>query len=100
MTEYQEGLQQPNVLNGIKTPVVCRYRFVTPERRELMACFTTEQLCEASWFGESSWLLLAFVDLSSVFLPGHDEEEEPGPDGLLRLLFIPADSRYRKYSIL
>lgn len=65
-----------------------------------MESFTSEQLCEGPWFGDLSQLLLAFVDLSSVFLPGHDEEEEPPPDGLLRLLFIPADSRYRKNSIL
>lgn len=60
-----------------------------------------------SWFGGLSWLLLAAADLSSVLLPGNEEEEEekdeekePGPDGLLRLLFIPADRNRKILTVL
>lgn len=62
-----------------------------------MTCLTGEQLCEFSWFGGLSWLLLAFVDLPSVLLPGHEEEEEDEEEepGLLRLLFIPADNPHK-----
>lgn len=49
-----------------------------------------------SWFGGWSRLFLPGVVLSSIFLHGAEEEdvedeEELCPDGLLRLLFIPAD---------
>ncbi len=46
-----------------------------------------------------SWLLLV-VDLSSILLPGReeaeeDEEDELGPAGFFRLLFVPADSQHK-----
>ena len=53
---------------------------------------TGKQLFGCSRFGGLSWLLLAVVDFSSVLLPGSEEEKVHGPDGLLRLLFIPTDS--------
>lgn len=41
--------------------------------------------------------MLARVDLSSVFLSGNEDEEEAEEKepGLLRLLFIPADSPHK-----
>lgn len=63
-----------------------------------MTCLTGEQLCEFSWFGGLSWLLLAFVDLSSVLLPGHEEEKENEKRSLAPLgcsFFTPADKRHK-----
>lgn len=77
------------------------YRLVRPERRQTaVTSLTAGQLCDCSWFGGLSWLLLAGADLSSVLLPGTEEEEEPDPAGLLRLLFLPADNTKPKKRIL
>lgn len=58
----------------------------------LMMPLTGEQLYKCSWFGGFSWLP-AGADLSSDFLLATEVEEEPGPAGFLRLLFIPAENK-------
>lgn len=54
-------------------------------------------LTRCSGSGGLSWPSLPGVNRSSVFLPGHEEDKDAVEgrhvaDGLLRLLFIPAES--------
>lgn len=78
----------------------CLICYTRHKRTTLLAMLTREQLCQCSWFGGLSWLLLEGADLSSVLLPGDEEEEDvderPGPGGFLKLLFIPADKENTK----
>lgn len=59
---------------------------------------TGELLRELSWFTGFSGLLLAVADISNDLRPDHVEAEVDvtGPNGLRRLLLIPAGFRAKK----
>lgn len=62
-------------------------------------CHTGELLCELSWITGLSWILPAVADISNDLRPDN-EEEVSGPDGLRRLLFIPAEFRAKKQKVV